>query len=188
MRTWRNSRQGRREERPAFFRVSERIESALKDCAGFRWCHVGDVFVTLCVKRKTQNLISICRCGGTADALVSGSSEEIRVGSNPVTCTIKGRWKRYRPQIPWFFKGFLLFKGRIFIVRFCRWKMGIFRYWIDLNSRENENRPRIPTRKQKNSIRHIESSDRNILGFFISKNRRKENESYKNWTGNHHSL
>ena len=28
-----------------------------------------------------------CRCGGTADALVSGSSEEIRVGSNPVTCT-----------------------------------------------------------------------------------------------------
>ena len=29
----------------------------------------------------------ICRCGGTADALVSGSSEEIRVGSNPVTCT-----------------------------------------------------------------------------------------------------
>ena len=30
-----------------------------------------------------------CRCGGTADALVSGSSEEIRVGSNPVTCTNK---------------------------------------------------------------------------------------------------
>ena len=30
----------------------------------------------------------ICRCGGTADALVSGSSEEIRVGSNPVTCTM----------------------------------------------------------------------------------------------------
>ena len=29
----------------------------------------------------------IRRCGGTADALVSGSSEEIRVGSNPVTCT-----------------------------------------------------------------------------------------------------
>ena len=71
------------------------------------------------------------------------------VGSNPATQTIKGRWKRYRPQIPWLFKGFLLFKGRIFTVRFCRWKTGIFRYWIDLNSRENKNRPRIPTRKQK---------------------------------------
>ena len=33
--------------------------------------------------RKIQN----CRCGGTADALVSGSSEEIRVGSNPVIRT-----------------------------------------------------------------------------------------------------
>ena len=30
-----------------------------------------------------------CRCGGTADALVSGSSVERRVGSNPVTCTRK---------------------------------------------------------------------------------------------------
>ena len=30
-----------------------------------------------------------CRCGGTADALVSGSSEEIRVGSNPVIRTKK---------------------------------------------------------------------------------------------------
>ena len=34
-------------------------------------------------------IIIYCRCGGTADALVSGSSEEIRVGSNPVTCTNK---------------------------------------------------------------------------------------------------
>ena len=34
-------------------------------------------------------IIIFCRCGGTADALVSGSSEEIRVGSNPVTCTNK---------------------------------------------------------------------------------------------------
>ena len=33
-------------------------------------------------------IIIFRRCGGTADALVSGSSEEIRVGSNPVTCTI----------------------------------------------------------------------------------------------------
>ena len=38
-------------------------------------------------RRVIFNLI--CRCGGTADALVSGSSEEIRVGSNPVTCTRK---------------------------------------------------------------------------------------------------
>ena len=44
---------------------------------------------SLFAKRKAQNLIPICRCGGTADALVSGSSEEIRVGSNPVTCTRK---------------------------------------------------------------------------------------------------
>ncbi len=29
------------------------------------------------------------RCGGTADALVSGSSVARRVGSNPVTCTNK---------------------------------------------------------------------------------------------------
>ena len=38
--------------------------------------------------RKTKK----CGCGGTADALVSGSSVERRVGSNPVTCTNqKGR-------------------------------------------------------------------------------------------------
>ena len=35
------------------------------------------------------------RCGGTADALVSGSSVERRVGSNPVTCTNK------RGTAPW---------------------------------------------------------------------------------------
>ena len=34
-------------------------------------------------------VIIFCGCGGTADALVSGSSEEIRVGSNPVIRTNK---------------------------------------------------------------------------------------------------
>ena len=36
-------------------------------------------------RRVTFNLI--CGCGGTADALVSGSSVERRVGSNPVIRT-----------------------------------------------------------------------------------------------------
>ena len=45
------------------------------DKASFLWYH------NLCV----MNIIR--GCGGTADALVSGSSEEIRVGSNPVIRT-----------------------------------------------------------------------------------------------------
>ena len=40
-----------------------------------------------CGGRAISSKKTKCRCGGTADALVSGSSEEIRVGSNPVTCT-----------------------------------------------------------------------------------------------------
>ena len=36
---------------------------------------------------EPDGLQIISGCGGTADALVSGSSEEIRVGSNPVIRT-----------------------------------------------------------------------------------------------------
>ena len=36
---------------------------------------------------EPDSLQIISGCGGTADALVSGSSEEIRVGSNPVIRT-----------------------------------------------------------------------------------------------------
>ena len=38
---------------------------------------------------RVKNESNKSGCGGTADALVSGSSEEIRVGSNPVIRTNK---------------------------------------------------------------------------------------------------
>ena len=52
---------------------------------------------------RPSTLGEICRCGGTADALVSGSSVERRVGSNPVTCT---KWKGRVPvALPFCFFG-----------------------------------------------------------------------------------
>ena len=42
--------------------------------------------------------------------------------------------KMISPQKALIFQGFFAFFGRNFLVRFCRWKMSIFRYWIDLNS------------------------------------------------------
>ena len=44
---------------------------------------------TCALDSEPDGLQIISGCGGTADALVSGSSDEIRVGSNPVTCTNK---------------------------------------------------------------------------------------------------
>ena len=50
--------------------------------------HLTNMAMCGIIFRRAERLV-ICGCGGTADALVSGSSEEIRVGSNPVTCTNK---------------------------------------------------------------------------------------------------
>ena len=44
---------------------------------------------TCALDSEPDGLQIISGCGGTADALVSGSSEEIRVGSNPVIRTNK---------------------------------------------------------------------------------------------------
>ena len=71
--------------------------SAMKECNAFLYAseHRESAFQTALEARMPLGLAEvnlqgnnlICGCGGTADALVSGSSVERRVGSNPVIRT-----------------------------------------------------------------------------------------------------
>ena len=67
----------------SFLCVSELCESTLQTALEAR------LTIRLLTNQKFEMQNLICGCGGTADALVSGSSEEIRVGSNPVIRTNK---------------------------------------------------------------------------------------------------
>ena len=60
---------------------------------------------TCALDSEPDGLQIISGCGGTADALVSGSSEEIRVGSNPV---IRTKQRGCAPVV----RPFLFYKDR----------------------------------------------------------------------------
>ena len=102
-----------------------------------------DFFSALCYNIE---YLPVAQLDSASDSDSEGQRfKSVRVGH-------KRAIKKISPQKALIFQGFFAFFGRNFLVRFCRWKMGIFRYWKDLNSRENKKRPQHTAQRKKSSV------------------------------------